>query len=514
MQNCFNIGIVFWFFCFACYGFESEIVGIDSIYLINLDRRPDRLEAVNKELEKFDLYAKRICAVDGRGIEFERALKLALPYAQGMADGRLASVLLENGQMAYEFLNQSLVGKPVFSELMNLGGIGCALSHLSVLKEAYDSGYETIWVLEDDICVKKDPHILACHIVQLDIETDGNWDVLYTDSDTFGRKSPQINSFWWMWRPDMDAFDLPIFTERTILNEYITKIRTRTCTHSMIIRRSGMKKILDYFANYHFYLPIDLEIGFVPDIQLFMTSYPIVTTENSSVSDIRGDDFYLVPYGESDWELYKRFNLENIYKFPGWCDLVKANHLMNFIIEYQPKMCVEIGTYGGSTSFPILLALKYLDNGHLFTIDAWENSEAVIGFKPSDKCYSFWKTLDFQGIKNVFINQIDELDLNNWCTVLNKTSYDASNDFIDNTIDMLYIDGNFSERGITQDLIKYYPKVKNGGYIWINDSHYPTKVSTIKFLSDEAVYLKDESLENRCIVFQKKSVKNPLKSEI
>ncbi|MFI5334690.1 MAG: hypothetical protein ACHQT8_05960 [Chlamydiales bacterium] len=31
------------------------------------------------------------------------------------------------------------------------------LSHLSILQDAFDSGYETIWVMEDDIEVVRNP---------------------------------------------------------------------------------------------------------------------------------------------------------------------------------------------------------------------------------------------------------------------------------------------------------------------------------------------------------------------
>ena len=40
--------------------------GLDEMYYINLDRRPDRAERLEQHAKFFDLKLKRISAVDGR----------------------------------------------------------------------------------------------------------------------------------------------------------------------------------------------------------------------------------------------------------------------------------------------------------------------------------------------------------------------------------------------------------------------------------------------------------------
>ena len=62
--------------------------------------------------------------------------------------------------------------------------MGIVLSHLSILQAAYDAGHETIWVMEDDIEVKRDPRILSDLIDILDqVVGRDNWDILFTDRD-------------------------------------------------------------------------------------------------------------------------------------------------------------------------------------------------------------------------------------------------------------------------------------------------------------------------------------------
>ena len=58
------------------------------------------------------------------------------------------------------------------------------MSHLSILQHAYDAGFETIWVMEDDIQVMRDPRVLSERIDQLDaLVGKTNWDILFTDRD-------------------------------------------------------------------------------------------------------------------------------------------------------------------------------------------------------------------------------------------------------------------------------------------------------------------------------------------
>src|SRR5438309_6475026 len=76
-------------------------------------------------------------------------------------------------------------GRTYFGRGMERGTIGIVLSHLSVLQDAYNSGYETVWVMEDDIEVVRNPRLISGLIEQLDMKIGkGNWDILFTDQDT------------------------------------------------------------------------------------------------------------------------------------------------------------------------------------------------------------------------------------------------------------------------------------------------------------------------------------------
>jgi hypothetical protein len=162
-----------------------------------------------------------------------------------------------------------------------------------VLYDAYTSGYETIWVLEDDISVIQDPHILALRIEELDSLIDKEWDILYTDSDYLTLEFPGIpiiKQLMMKWRPDMPFFDLYPLLEHMPLGEHFFKIGSRNRTHSYLIRRSGMKKILKFYHEQGMFLPIDHELAFIPDLKFYIVDEAIVT-HSETASDTKNRHF-------------------------------------------------------------------------------------------------------------------------------------------------------------------------------------------------------------------------------
>lgn len=208
---------------------------------------------------------------------------------------------------------------------------------------------------------------------------------------------------------------------------------------------------------------------------------------------------------DSSWESFKYEIFQELPLITGWCDKEKAEKLMDFIYESKPAICVEIGTFGGSTTYPIARALQYCGQGVLYTIDAWDNKACVEGLDPSDSNYSTWSNLNLNDIREQFILLLFRKELINWCYPIYMRSEQSDVLFEDNSIDFLYIDGNFSKQGTMQDVIAYYPKVKDGGYIWINDADTIAKNKSVAFLMKNCIWIKEKSLGKRCVLFKKKN---------
>jgi hypothetical protein len=66
--------------------------------------------------------------------------------------------------------------------------------------------------------------------------------------------------------------------------------------------------------------------------------------------------------------------------------------------------------------------------------------------------------------------------------VLEMTSAEALSLFEDESIDFLHIDGSHSENGFFFDAFHYYPKVKNNGYILLNDANWISARKSVIYL--------------------------------
>src|SRR5690242_8182134 len=103
------------------------------------------------------------------------------------------------------------------------------------------------------------------------------------------------------------------------------------------------------------------------------------------------------------------FSLQDLGQFPGWCTPEKAQHLIDFMVETKPKLVVEIGTFGGSTTYPLASALRFNQEGTIYTIDAWDNGAAVEGFESSSGNIDWWRHVDLEKIHQKFLELIHQM---------------------------------------------------------------------------------------------------------
>ncbi len=269
---------------------------IDYIYLINLDQRTERWENCVNQLLPYGIFPQRVSGIYGWTIPVHVLNDISLKFELGMATGNEPVMYFPpegNGSPQFIYLTSLDIGKSVFSGWTVKGTIGCSLTHLSILKDAYESGYNTIWILEDDIVILEDPHQLSGLITELDaLLGDNQWDVLYTDYDrlVIDPSKNVITQFSMYWRPDMPFLDVEFLAEYQHLNEKFTKIGARMRAHSMIYRRCGIKKILDFYEEHNNFLPYDTELCLVPNIQTYVLRKDIVSVHETN-SDTRYKHF-------------------------------------------------------------------------------------------------------------------------------------------------------------------------------------------------------------------------------
>ncbi len=280
---------------------RNSIKNIDFIYMINLDHRPEKWKLSSDQLAQFGIYPCRFSAINGMELSLEVINNIGIKYESWMTPLLGTTYLEKDGKIikSLEFMTES--GKTYFwygsskDAKPALGAIGCALSHISILQDAYDSGYETIWVMEDDIEILDDPHRISDLIEELDkVVGASNWDVLFTDIDYRSGVEKYVIAYGAAKRPDMDCSLEERYSDKytkTIkVNEHFNKIAARFGTASMIIRRSGIIRLLEFSKNRHIYLPYDLENYLPKNIKRYGLTFDLVTNMLNSISDIGKED--------------------------------------------------------------------------------------------------------------------------------------------------------------------------------------------------------------------------------
>lgn len=263
-----------------------QMRNIDFIYMINLDQRPEKFERSSEQLSFYGIYPYRFSAVNGWELPLEAINELGIKYEPWMSPDVMGTSYLigDGGNPSHGMINN--VGRTYFCHCMGRGSIGIVLSHLSILQDALDSGYETIWVMEDDIEIIKNPHLLSDLIESLDhlVGKEG-WDILFTDKDTKNNKGEYVLCQSFARRPNFTPWNPSRFIKREIVSPEFRKIEARYGAYSMIIRRSGIQKILDFIKIYRIFLPYDLEYYLPDDVRLFTVMDDVVSTQIDALSD-------------------------------------------------------------------------------------------------------------------------------------------------------------------------------------------------------------------------------------
>lgn len=273
-------------------GDHHNMPGVDFIYIINLDQRPERLENSLCQLEPWGIYPYRFSAVNGWELSLEAINDVGLKFEWGMEGGYYGTSYLPGGNFEPHHEVIQNYGQTYFCHCLARGTIGICLSHLSILQDAYDSGYETIWIMEDDIEVLKNPLLISDMIAKLDrkLGKEG-WDILWTDRDIRDDNGNYKPTWGNAWRPNFKPKDTSQYYVRQFIDYEFMKVGARWGATSMIYRRSGIEKVLNFIKEHKIFLPYDLDLILPDGIQMYSVLEDIVSNMPHASSDNGGPNY-------------------------------------------------------------------------------------------------------------------------------------------------------------------------------------------------------------------------------
>lgn len=127
------------------------------------------------------------------------------------------------------------------------------------------------------------------------------------------------------------------------------------------------------------------------------------------------------------------------------------------VASLKPKTLVELGTHGGGSYFSFCQSVvdNKLDT-KTYAIDTW-TGEKQAGFYSESL---FKKVMDFN---------IEHFD--NFSTLMKMTFDEALNEFDDDSVDLLHIDGFHSYEAVSNDFQTWYPKLSKEAIVLFHDTH-------------------------------------------
>ncbi len=195
--------------------------------------------------------------------------------------------------------------------------------------------------------------------------------------------------------------------------------------------------------------------------------------------------------------------LDNQQDIWGWCTREKALRIIDLVLEVKPKLYVEVGVFGGASLYPALMTLQFLGEGMAVAIDPWDKLECIRYLDPerNKADLKWWADQKLDHIYYGFLNVLRQFELQKTCLILRMTSKKAAAAI--GTIDILFLDGNHYEKVAEEDVRLYLPKVRPGGYIWLNDASWTSLQPARELLSQACDVI--ESVDNgNCLLFRKK----------
>ena len=161
--------------------------------------------------------------------------------------------------------------------------------------------------------------------------------------------------------------------------------------------------------------------------------------------------------------------------FPWWhpldCyQLMGLIGMINSIIKKKPQISilVEIGSHLGESS-TIFLAYEQIEK--MYCVDPWNQNPIY---------------------EQTFDTRLKPFIESKKCIKLKQFSEEASEKFSNNSIDMVYIDGNHDYEDVKLDIDTWYPKIINGGipsgHDYTND-HPGTKLAIDEFINKKQLKL-------------------------
>jgi len=158
-------------------------------------------------------------------------------------------------------------------------------------------------------------------------------------------------------------------------------------------------------------------------------------------------------------------------RLQGWCTIAKGVRMAELV--RGASLCVELGVFGGRGTAAMALTLADQGFGRVDGIDPFTPAASLEGVNDSAND-AWWRSLDYEAIARSAQEAIDRLGLAQHARLVRLRSLDAVDSYDDGTIDALHQDSNHSAEISCEEVARWAPKIRAGGYWFFDDADWAT----------------------------------------
>lgn len=170
----------------------------------------------------------------------------------------------------------------------------------------------------------------------------------------------------------------------------------------------------------------------------------------------------------------------------GWCTKEKGEILYDLVHTYDASTVVEIGTFAGRSTSVFALALKSLGRGIVFGIDPWKSEPCLEGVNDKENDV-WWSNVNWPTVIKNYYALFQKYDLLEYHAHLRKKDEDCLKYFSDGSIDIIHIDGNHSEELACKNVHLWWPKIKTGAVVIMDDIDWAGPSKAVDLLKEYGV---------------------------
>ena len=177
----------------------------------------------------------------------------------------------------------------------------------------------------------------------------------------------------------------------------------------------------------------------------------------------------------------------------------------SLILQHDVRRVVEIGVYRGRSLLPLATVLRAVGGGVAMGIDPWAADDAMQyddHAGGTDAARQWTRDTDWEGIYQSVVDNAQRLGVADIIELVRMPSLAAA-DLIDPGVaDLVHVDGNHDADAVAQDVEKYLPKIRPGGFLALDDASWSSIRPTARMLEDnfERVF---ELCDNQLHVYDK-----------